>query len=358
MGASRPAFDVLLAGFFGFGNLGDELLALAAVDNLVHCGLPRERIAILSNDPSGSQQLLGVHSFDRWKFTSVLRAISNSRSMLLAGGGLFQDSTSTRSCFYYWGLVRLAGIKSLPVAALGQSVGPLSGSVSKFLTRDAFSRCAYIAARDSLSVETLSNMFLSCEKMPDPVMSLSVPEVKKDGDDAVLINIRPQPCGKKYIEAVLAVARICAKHGMKLLCAAMAPEDARLMEKYRVSGELPKCEIVNVTDLAGFSELASLAGYAVGMRLHFGILSMLAGLGVVLAPYDPKVSSFAQDWGVKLLNFEDIVQNFDIMKLLTNSRFRDKRKTEEIRLLVAGQFDTALGRILGDDDGHSKKWRT
>jgi polysaccharide pyruvyl transferase WcaK-like protein len=93
------------------------------------------------------------------------------------------------------------------------------------------------------------------------------------------------------------------------------------------------------------------------MRLHFGILSILAGLDVALAPYDPKVACFAHDYGVKLLKLEEVNENFDIMKLLTNSRFRDKRKFEKFRLLVIGQFHAALNQLLGDEDGRCKTRR-
>jgi polysaccharide pyruvyl transferase CsaB len=353
----RGVFDVLLAGYFGFGNLGDELLALSAVNNLEACGISREKMAILSNNPYDSQNRLGIKAFDRWKITSILRALSSSRSLLLSGGGIFQDSTSIRSCAYYWGIVRAARSKSVPVAALGQSVGPLSRSLSKLFARDAFSRCKYIAVRDALSSEILSNMRITSELMPDMVFGLPFPEQGTERGGAVLINIRPVRGESEDVRAVLEAARQCASGGMELLCAAMSEEDADTMKRFQESGELPGCDIITVSDMEGFSRIASRASSAIGMRLHFGILSILAGLDVVLAPYDPKVACFAHDYGVELLKFEEVNENFDIIKLLTNSRFRYKRKFEKFRLLVIGQFHAALNRLLGDEDGRCKTRR-
>lgn len=55
-------YDVLLAGYYGFGNLGDELLVDACVKLLEKNGIPRERIAVLSADPDGTQKTLGTAS--------------------------------------------------------------------------------------------------------------------------------------------------------------------------------------------------------------------------------------------------------------------------------------------------------
>jgi polysaccharide pyruvyl transferase CsaB len=353
--ALEKPFDVLLAGYFGFGNLGDELLTEAAVLNLEDCGLPRQRMAILSNDPPQARSRFGTEAFNRWKILSVFRALNMSRCLLLAGGGLFQDASSSRSCAYYWGLVRAAAAKSVPVAALGQSVGPLSGAFSKLLARNALSSCKYIAVRDAASAEKLSSMRILCRVMPDPVMSLKVDE-GGEGDD-VLVNIRPTPGSNECARSVAWAARVAGKSGFKLVCVAMSQEDACLMEDFQQSGELPGSEIVIAKTLADFSSVARGAKTAIGMRLHFGILSMLSGLSVALSPYDPKVSSFANAWDIKQLKNEKNCKNFDIMPLLTNSQFRDKRKFAEIRSLVSEQFQIALDHMLGEDNGRGKMRR-
>ncbi|MDR2780224.1 MAG: polysaccharide pyruvyl transferase CsaB [Synergistaceae bacterium] len=348
MAGRAKSFDVLLAGYFGFGNLGDELLAEAAVKNLGACGVPPRRISILSNRPSKSPTSIGISPFDRWKITDIAKALDMSRSMLLAGGGLFQDATSARSCVYYGSLVWAAHLKSVPVAAIGQSVGPLSGSFSKFLTRGALRKCEYIAVRDKASAEVVSSMGIVCSSMPDPVMSLEIPE--NGGGEAVLVNIRPVSGDGTAVRAVLEAAKALDAEGANLLCVAMSKEDALLMEKLQESHSLPRCGIAAPRSAGEFFDIARRARAAVGMRLHFGILSMLSGLDVALSPYDPKISSFAEEWGLKLLKIGNIAENFDIIKLLTKSRFGDKRNFEKIRLLVFRQFETALGRMLEEYD--------
>jgi polysaccharide pyruvyl transferase CsaB len=351
---ARP-FDVLLAGYFGFGNLGDELLAKAAVDNLTLLGIPRERMAILSNDPDGSAARFGIKVFNRWNPACVLGALGASRALLLPGGGIFQDASSVRSSVYYWSLIRAACLRHVPAGAIAQSVGPLRGLLAKKLARDALSVCGYVSVRDSASADVLSSMNLRCDVTSDPVLGFELPQAVSR--EAALVNMRPG-CGEVHVAPVVKAANRISVSGIKITYVAMSGEDASFMRKLRDKGEIPGGEISMPKDAEDFSEIARNAGAAVGMRLHFGEMSMLCGLGVIMSPYDPKVRSYAAEWNIELLTESENNENFDIMRLLTNSRFRDKKKLTEIRLRIAADFKKALGRLLGEDDGFEKARRT
>ncbi|MDR3165943.1 MAG: polysaccharide pyruvyl transferase family protein, partial [Synergistaceae bacterium] len=279
-GARR--FDVLLAGYFGFGNLGDELIARAAVDNLVMLGISRERIAILSGNPSDSASSLGIKAFNRWNPASVLRAFRLSRALLFPGGGIFQDVSSARSSIYYWSLIRAALSMHVPAGAIAQSVGPLRGLLAKKLVRDALSICEYVSVRDSASASVLSSMNLRCDVTPDPALSFELSQTVSRG--TALVNMRPG-CDAVHVAPVVKAANQMPASGMKIVYVAMANEDASFMRKLRDMGEIPESEILEPKDAKDFSEIASRAETAVGMRLHFGVMSMLCGLDVVLSPY-------------------------------------------------------------------------
>ena len=351
---ARP-FDVLLAGYFGFGNLGDELLGKAAVDNLTMLGIPRERMAILSNDPDDSASRLGIRAFNRWNPTRVIGALGVSRALIFPGGGIFQDVSSAKSSIYYWSLIRAASLRRVPAGALAQSVGPLRGRLAKHLARDALSVCKYVSVRDSASADVLSSMNLRCGITSDPVLGFELPQAVSLG--TVLVNMR-SGCGEVHVAPVVKAANRMSASGMKIAYVAMSGEDASFMRKLRDTGEIPGGEISEPKNAEDFSGIARGAEAAVGMRLHFGILSMLCGLGVILSPYDPKVRSYASEWNIGLLTESENNENFDIMRLLTNSRFGDKKNLTEIRLRIAADFKKALGRLLGEDDGFEKTRRT
>ena len=339
----KRTFDVLLAGYYGFGNLGDELLAEATVEFLTASGVGRERIAMLSASPGESEVRFGIRAFDRWKFKDVSAAIAQSRSLLFGGGGLFQDSSSIRSCVYYWGLVRLACFKSCTVWALGQSVGPLARTLSRLLTRDALSRCRYLAVRDRASSELLDSMGVRSVEMPDIVMGVMVPDSTRENFSSVLINIRPVQGDSRYARPVMKAARGCVESGIAIKCVALAPEDARTMESCMKSGELPSCEIVTVSCLEDFISVSEGAAGAIGMRLHFGVLSMLRGLKVLLSPYDPKVSGFAENWGISLL--DDRAEIHDVLSVLKEEDLPDRALINEVRTRILDCFKEGLKSV-------------
>ncbi|MDR3331411.1 MAG: polysaccharide pyruvyl transferase family protein [Synergistaceae bacterium] len=346
--AAGRAYDVLMLGYFGFGNLGDELLASASAGFLGECGVPAERVAILSNAPAGSEARIGVSAFDRWRLAAVASAIRSSRSLLLAGGGLFQDSSSAKSAMYYWGVVRIAAALSCPVWALGQSIGPLRCAVSSFFAKNALSCCRYLAVRDKPSFDIARGFGLFPDIMPDIVMGMRFPETGKSDGRRALINARPETGEGAAVLARAALA--CSSVGFSLVGIAFSEEDVRALEAIRDEKSVPLGEICLVASAGDFADVAKCASVSIGMRLHFAILSVKAGIMTSMWPYDPKVAAFADEWGLTLLNSDICEKNlsdFVIMTLLTNARFQDKKKGVEFGPLVAEHFKKGLSLVLG-----------
>jgi len=292
----RP-IDVTLCGSYGFGNLGDELIAEGIMLLLEKNGITRERSAVLTSSgavPDGSIPV------DRWNPGRVFRALRESRTLLLGGGGLFQDSTSMRSCLYYWGVTRMAIAAGCVPWAFGQSVGPLKSRLASFLARDALRLCSARGVRDRGSMEILSRWGLDGEKTPDPVVALSgFFKGSGSGGRYMLVNIRPWH-GDLPEATALAVSEAAGKMGLPVLGVALSEEDADEMERLRKKGAFDPEDITIVRDTDRAKEVWGLGRCAAGMRLHFCVLSLLAGIPCSAVPYDPKVSWFAREWGMPL----------------------------------------------------------
>ena len=296
-------YDVLAAGYYGFGNLGDELLAASVVAQLDAAGVDRRRIALLSADPAAESASQGVDCFNRWRMEEVFSAMHSSRTLLLGGGGLFQDSTSVKSCVYYWGLVKMARAAGLAAWSAGQSIGPLRSSAASFLAKSAFSSCRFRGVRDSRSLDVLKSWGMDGWLSQDLATGL---RVRKDfaGGRTLLLNLRP---GYEKLAAAAAsgAAAYARGKGLKVAGVAFAAEDAAELKKYVDNGVLELVQITVVKNLHDYENILDGCCRAVGMRLHFVVLSVLAGLPTAAVAYDPKVASFCSDWNVPLFAAEE-----------------------------------------------------
>lgn len=324
-------FEAVLCGYYGFANLGDELLAQEMLSLYEKNCISRERIAILSADPEKSSADLGIHSVNRWDVLDVWKLLRKSRTLLLGGGGLFQDSTSIRSCFYYWGVIRMALLAGCRIWMFGQSIGPLNSRLARFLARDAIGRCKVRVVRDSPSIDILSEWGQHAQMVPDPVLGLATNRTEISEGRYLLVNIRPW-VDPDIPERVLSCAlEISSREGIPLRIVAMAPEDEKLAQHYISMKGIQNMKIESAWDLKDVSRIWKGAKFAFGMRLHFCILSRLNGIPCLAVPYDPKVEGFCSSHAMSMWD----MQNYPDLKTLQGEPsqgmlFAESRAIEEI----------------------------
>jgi polysaccharide pyruvyl transferase CsaB len=162
--ARRP---VVLAGYFGFGNAGDELLRAV---------LTRQARAVdwtvLSARPSP-----GTGEVRRWDPLAVLSALRRGRGLLFGGGEIFQVRTSRASLLYYAALGRAARLLGRPVGAYALGVEPHLPAWAGSAVRGVFRGSRVLFARDEDSARALSAGPAFPAVVPDPVWAWPVADV-------------------------------------------------------------------------------------------------------------------------------------------------------------------------------------
>lgn len=291
----------VVLGYYGFGNLGDELLLRACVKILNSRGIDNDKIIALSNSPDETRKAFNIRAVNRWKIFEVAKALRSCDALILGGGGLFQDSTSVKSCAYYWGVVRLARFFGLKVFALGQSIGPLKSRLAKFFAGDALRACERVHVRDQNSFNLAKSFGCQDTELGfDIVMTLAAFEAAPPpARPLMLVNVRS-------CENLEAFVNVIAPHvrdfdGDKI-GAALSAEDEKILLDLKEALNLKEIKLVKTFDDA--SELWALASCGVGMRLHFGVLSRIFRTPVALMPYDVKVSQFAEQSAIPLITHE------------------------------------------------------
>ena len=112
---------VLLSGYYGKGNGGDEALLATLLQMLP----PDVTPVVLSGNPEETHRHYGVECYNRMAVLQVIKALRSCDAFVWGGGSLIQDATSSISPLYYGGLMALAQVMGLKTVAWGQGIGPL-----------------------------------------------------------------------------------------------------------------------------------------------------------------------------------------------------------------------------------------
>ncbi|MFZ9973426.1 MAG: polysaccharide pyruvyl transferase family protein, partial [Vulcanococcus sp.] len=123
--------SVLLCGYYGEHNLGDDALLEALLAQLPPAVVP----LVTAHDQAEISLRYGVDSVNRRSLPAVLEALGHCQALVLGGGSLLQDSTSFRSLLYYAALISAARLQGKPVLLWAQGLGPLRRRRSRALVR-------------------------------------------------------------------------------------------------------------------------------------------------------------------------------------------------------------------------------
>jgi len=284
--AARRTVKLLVSGFYGFGNLGDEALLAGMLT-----GLGAHAVTVLSGRPGDTRALHGgtPHGVGAAHRLRGLPALVHHDALLSGGGGLLQDKTSARSLRYYLGVVALAKRLGKRVVVYGQSVGPLSPDGRRAVARTLSG--VPVAVRDGASQRLLAELGVAAALVADTALLLPKP-LQKPIEDAPALLI---PRGG-YPEVTAALARLAvALHaeGVALAGLALHPgEDAGALAELppvvaRLHASTPRAAL----------ELIAASRYVVSARLHGLILAARAGRPFSGVAYDPKVAAFLAEAG-------------------------------------------------------------
>ncbi|MBR6708889.1 MAG: glycosyltransferase, partial [Clostridia bacterium] len=97
--------EVIISGYYGFGNLGDDSLLACIIDNLRALD-PALRITVLAHKSRAMQKQFGVRCISRINLPAIAREMKGARLLISGGGSLLQDNTSTKSLIYYLHIIR------------------------------------------------------------------------------------------------------------------------------------------------------------------------------------------------------------------------------------------------------------
>lgn len=301
---------ILICGYYGEHNLGDDALLTVLLNQLDDQWLP----VVTARDQRAVQALApAIKTVDRRSVKSVLQAVRHIDALILGGGSLLQDSTSFRSLLYYILLIWRAKSLQKPVILWGQGLGPLKRPLSRWLVRSALQTTRSVSWRDSSSMHQALVWKLKVPMVtgPDPVWSHPAPPWRSG--DSLILCWRPTPLIniKGWIQLVNALSEFSAQHDLKVIWLAFhGQQDANLLQNLSLQGIVPqplerRSSVVVAESIDQVQRLFSDSRMVIAMRLHALILASVGGVPTSALSYDPKVKSAAQCAGVPCTDLGD-----------------------------------------------------
>lgn len=260
--------ESVLCGYYGFHNIGDELIARALTARLREEGYANIRIL--------SRKRLSL---------SALFALHRGYDLFLGGGNLLQDATSKRSLRFYLWCAALARGRVVITGGIGplsfdgeRAVAPLLARADAVLCRTEGDFCT--AQRLGVTHPSLST---------DAALTFSFPKSKKG--EKILLAFKPPHEGD--IPALLAFAlHLCRLFGKEnCLLFVMHPDDRAFSR--RVSS---LCDIPIYEGCAeDFLRLLTNCRAVFSSRLHAGVAALGVGVPFSLWKGEEKCRFFIED---------------------------------------------------------------
>ncbi|WP_018922033.1 polysaccharide pyruvyl transferase CsaB [Salsuginibacillus kocurii] len=292
---------VVLSGFFGFQNVGDEAILKAVIASLRKEKQDIE-ITVLSNDPEETKQTHGVHAVNRWSGKEIIRAIRRADGVISGGGSLLQDKTGPRSVVYYTAIMNFARFFRKPYVVYAQGIGPIERKWARRTAAHALKRSALLTVRDEGSHQFIKELGVNkpIEVVPDPVLALdgtsqSCPWLdEQEFDKPILaVSVRPWDSSTSYQDALSALLDHEARRGYQIAFLPMhtgEDEEASALVQAKMEEEA-----VIVPSTLGIEEkigFIARSAFLIGMRLHALIFAAIGRTPFLALSYDPKIDAF------------------------------------------------------------------
>ena len=296
---------MVVSGYYGFGNAGDEMILSALLRTLAG-----QDVTVLSADPAATCADHGVAAVPRAAPGRVLRALARCDLLVSGGGGLLQDATGPASVPYYLGLIAAARALGKPCMVYAQGIGPLRAGWARAALR-LLRGAAAVTVRDAESAELLALAGVpNVEVTADAALSLPRPGAPaclppelgavgiRGGDTILAIAPRPHPDPALTAGLAAAADTLASRLGARVVLVPMQfPEDTAACAA--VAAQMRRPPAILVRRIAPARYPGVFAGFhaVVAMRLHALILATLAGVPAVGLTYDPKIQAFLRELG-------------------------------------------------------------
>jgi polysaccharide pyruvyl transferase WcaK-like protein len=327
---------VFLYGYFGAGNLGDDLL-LAVTIGALHPMLPHARFFVRDHGDTaelsaldqgitftGIETILADQSVSRVVrlaryLSAYARAFRECQWLVFAGGTLFHERGTLTALVLQWMICVLARLQRVRIAALGVGVAELHSGTARWLLRRIVAMSELFLVRDDAALRQCAGT--KARLTSDLVFAWDAlkPVAPTAGNHARIgLTIYPPACrgpvGKQARAALVDAIRSWQAAGhtvVYLICQRDGPAVGDDTIFTQLSAELgsgsPKIETrVLTTDAAIIAHQIGDLTVICGMRFHALVLAAMLGRPFLGLAHDNKISEICRTFAMPCYSVEEL----------------------------------------------------
>jgi polysaccharide pyruvyl transferase CsaB len=304
----------LLIGYYGYGNLGDEILMEESVDILRSLGF--KKIDVLYPRPMNNKRFTPVKKMNPFY---IILSILKSDVVFFGGGGILQDETSFRSFAYYSLIALTASLLGKKVIFLGNSFGPVRKKLSKNLLRIiARSKKVVFFPRDDVSQQYLSRLSPNVRAGTDLsigyLKKFKDPSTSRERKEALIVPRKKRDWGK--------ISEFLTRLGFKPRVLLADPLDMKYLEN----------QSMDISFGLGISEISS-SSLVISERFHPALIA--AYFGIPFVSVGSKSSRFFRRY---LPDYPGILDNPSDLDIMISSQ-RVLKERLEIKEMLEKDFE-------------------
>ena len=306
--------NIVAYGYYGAGNLGDELLLRILLNWTWEL---EARVTVLSFNPEHTKQHHNVDAVPITDLVNVIKAIQTCDLLILGGGGIFQTHQEfTISALYrfdgtdislYARPILMAQQLAKPVLLWAQGIGPLDHKESEEIVKDIFTRAAHISLRDNQSALLLEKLGVHRKVIvaPDPVWTYPIAKTIKSRSDSqslrLAIVLRMWRFSPDWNDRIVKALNANFPHeGCTLVWIPFQSGEMRddhdLMEEIRARLDSPYVhEWCLSKDMEDQIQAISTCDCVIAMRMHAQILATKMGKPTLCIEYDEKMAIISRE---------------------------------------------------------------
>jgi polysaccharide pyruvyl transferase CsaB len=328
---------ILISGYYGFGNAGDELILETIVSELSTLKKDIE-FTVLSFNPKETEKAHKLRAVNRWNCIKVIREIIRCDVLISGGGGLFQDITGSLGLHYYLLIILIAKLFGKQVYVYGAGVNELK-LINRIIAAKILSYVDGITVREADSFSLLVKWGIPKEKIrvtADPVMLKNVKTEKHvKNNPTVVFILRPPLKGKWRVELYAKlVDAVFQRLKADLVFLPFHPQNdmefsIQVMRKMKAKSSLVQWK--HFDDIYNTIDKADLV---ISQRLHGLILAVLYGIPLIGISDNEKIDRFLKELGQKNISLINEENYYSVLAVIFDMwEWRDEFRKNAIKIL-------------------------